>query len=111
MSSIALQELDTQHVDPPLGLAEESAADKVQAMRHSVLRADEFWRRIPGFAHVTAAEFHTHTFQARYTATNIRQIKDLLGNRPRSYFLRMLRWEFSGRRWRVRISPYLLESD
>jgi len=108
MSSIALQELDTQHVDPPLGLAEESAADKVQAMRHSVLRADDFWRRIPGFAHVTAAEFHTHTFQARFTATNIRQIKDLLGNQVSERFFEDVALGVQRAPMSVRISPYLL---
>ena len=81
MSSIALQELDTQHVDPPLGLAEESAADKVQAMRHSVLRGGRLLAPNSRFAQVTAAEFHTHMFQARHTATNIRQIEDLLRDR------------------------------
>ena len=91
MSALALEELDTQHVDPPgfvagdIDVAEVSTPETPD-LRHSDLRTDEFWRRIPGFAHVSAAEFHTHTFQARHTATNIRQIKDLLQDRASESF-------------------------
>ena len=104
MSSFAIEELDTQHVDPPdlvtdnIDVAEVSTPD-MPDLRHADLRTDEFWRRIPGFAHVSAAEFHTHTFQGRHTATNIRQIKDLLQDRASESFLRMWPWELSGRRW------------
>ena len=87
MSSITLEELDTQHVDPPISWWTMSPEVSTPDLQHSELRADEFWRRIPGFADVSAAEFHTHTFQARRTATNIRQIKDLLpGSRLRIVF-------------------------
>ena len=83
MSFIELEEPDTQHVDPPEFVADDIAAAGVTTLdlQHSDLRADEFWRRIPGFANVTASEFHTHTFQAKHTVTNIRQIKDLLQDR------------------------------
>ena len=88
MSSLVLEELDTQHVDPPESVIDEITAAEVgtQDLRHSDLRADEFWRLIPGFANVPAAEFHTHTFQSRHTATNIRQIKDLLQDRASDSF-------------------------
>ncbi|MGA9579517.1 MAG: hypothetical protein WBV90_18040, partial [Terrimicrobiaceae bacterium] len=91
MSFLATEELDTQHVDPPelvpgdIDIAEVSTPD-TPYLQHSDLRTDEFWRRIPGFVHVTAAEFHTHSFQARHTATNIRQIKDLLRDRASESF-------------------------
>ena len=72
------------------------------------LRADEFWRLIPGFANVTAAEFHTHTFQSRHTATNIRQIKDLLQDRASDSFFEDVASGVERAPMALRISPYLL---
>ena len=49
MSSFAIEELDTQHVDPP-----DLVTDNIDVMvstpdmpdlRHADLRTDEFWRR------------------------------------------------------------------
>ena len=114
MSSLApIEELDTQHVDPPeiMGLdidsAEVSTPDRPD-WQHANLRTDEFWRRIPGFAHVTAAEFHTHTFQARHSATNIRQIKELLQDHASESFFEDVALGVERAPMAVRISPYLL---
>ena len=113
MSFLAIEELDTQHVDPPefaagdIDVAEVSTPD-MPDLRHTDLRTDEFWRRIPGFAHVTAAEFHTHTFQARHTATNIRQIKDLLRDRASESFFEDVALGVERAPMAMRISPYLL---
>ena len=108
MTPLTLQEQDTQHVDPPMdfGNAYTSAGEPPE---HARLRTDDFWRRIPGFASVGADEFQTHTFQARHTATNIRQIRDLLGNLAFPILSsRMSRQAWSGPRCPLRISPYLL---
>jgi lysine 2,3-aminomutase len=113
MSFLATEELDTQHVDPPefvagnIDVAEVSTPDTPD-LRHSDLRTDEFWRRIPGFAQVTAAEFHTHMFQARHTATNIRQIEDLLRDRASESFFEDVALGVERAPMALRVSPYLL---
>ncbi len=114
MSSLAtIEELDTQHVDPPEVVAsdidlEEVSTPETPDLRHSDLRTDEFWRRIPGFVDVTAAEFQTHTFQARHTATNIRQIKELLRDRASESFFEDVALGIERAPMALRISPYLL---
>jgi lysine 2,3-aminomutase len=113
MSSLAIEELDTQHVDPPelvagnIDVAEVSTPGTPD-LQHSDRRADEFWRQIPGFAHVSAAEFHTHTFQARHTATNIRQIKELLRDRASESFFEDVALGVERAPMALRISPYIL---
>ena len=46
---------------------------------HCELRRDEFWRTIPAWAQVSAAEFGNHQWQQRHTITNVRQLRDALG--------------------------------
>ena len=50
----------------------------VRAMEHRELRRDDFWSAIPAYAATRADEFHTHTFQARPSVTNVRQLCDTL---------------------------------
>src|SRR5271154_3445267 len=77
---------DTQHVDPPADIVR-SSAGPLPGLEHRDLRDDDFWRVIPAFAHVSAAEFHTHTFQARHSVTNVQQLRDTLGHLvPDSFF-------------------------
>ena len=108
MSSISLEELDIPHVDPPEFLADDVAEVVAPDLQHSDLRADDFWRRIPGFANVNAAEFQTHTFQSRHTVTNIRQIKDLLQDRASESFFEDVALGVERAPMALRISPYLL---
>ena len=110
MSLTVLEELDTQHVDPPQLMADNIQVSdlKTPDLEHTELRADDFWRQIPGFADVAAAEFHTHTFQARHTVTNIRQIKDLLQGRASESFFEDVALGVERAPMALRISPYLL---
>ena len=54
--------------------------NNASSLDHRNLREDEFWRSIPGFRQFSAAEFQTHTFQAQHSVTNIRQLRETLGN-------------------------------
>ena len=105
MSFIELEEPDTQHVDPPEFVDIAAAGVTTLDLQHSDLRAGEFWRRIPGFASVTASEFHTHTFQAKHTVTNIRQIKDLLQDRASELFFEDVALGVERAPMALRISP------
>ena len=101
---------DTAHVDPP---ATDSAPDEPPGRAlpqpdHRRLRRDEFWRSIPGYAEVTAAEFRTHRFQQKSTVTNVRQLRDTLGNIVPDSFYRDLDAGIRQAPMALRISPYLL---
>ena len=54
---------------------------------HREFREDEFWREIPGWQGVSAAEFADHTWQSRNSVTKIKQVKQLLGDRISASFI------------------------
>jgi lysine 2,3-aminomutase len=72
------------------------------------LRDDDYWRAIPGFAHIGAAEFHTHLFQARHSVTNVQQLRDALGSLVPDSFFKDLSDGLQRAPMALRISPYLL---
>ena len=90
---------DTAHVDPP---ALASAPDPRD------LRSDDFWRAIPAYAHVSADEFRTHTFQNRHTVTNSRQLRETLADLVPASFYEDLEAGVKNAPMALRISPYLL---
>ena len=75
---------------------------------HRALRDDEFWREIPAYSRVSAEEFRTHTFQNRQTVTNIRQLRETLGNLVPESFFADLDAGVKNAPMALRISPYLL---
>ncbi len=105
LSPLLDEHLDKQHVDPPV--ADSSLAPEAGA-EHRNLRADEFWRPLPGFAHVSAAEFQTHSFQARHSVTNLRQLRETIGSLAPESFFDDLAAGLKHAPMALRISPYLL---
>ena len=97
--------LDTQHVDPP---AKSSSVRPPSSLAHPALRRDEFWRGIPAYAAVTAADFESHLFQQRHAVTNVRQLRDTLGNLVPESFYADLDAGIAHAPMALRISPYLL---
>ncbi len=96
--------LDTQHVDPPTA----PLLDPPSLLAHADLRDDEFWRGVPGYAGVSAADFRSHLFQQKHTVTNVRQLRDTVGDLVSEAFYEDIA---SGMRYApmsLRISPYLL---
>jgi lysine 2,3-aminomutase len=96
---------DTQHVDPPASLRPGPALPELE---HRDLRDDDFWRALPAFAHVSAAEFNTHTFQARHSVTNVQQLRDTVGHLVPDSFFQDLSDGLQRAPMALRISPYLL---
>jgi lysine 2,3-aminomutase len=96
---------DTQHVDPPDSLR---SSPVLPGLEHRELRDDDFWRAIPGFAHVSAAEFHTHLFQARHSVTNVQQLRETLGDLLPDSFYQDVTDGLRRAPMALRISPYLL---
>jgi lysine 2,3-aminomutase len=83
-------------------------APATPSLEHRELRTDDFWRAIPAFAHTGAAEFNTHTFQARQTVTNVRQLRDTLQGLAPESFYEDLAAGLKHAPMALRISPYLL---
>ncbi len=77
-------------------------------MDHRDLRRDDFWRRIPGYAAVDGGEFHTHGFQARHTVTNVRQLRETVGNLVPDSLYEDVVGGLKNAPMALRISPYLL---
>ncbi|HWL53809.1 MAG TPA: KamA family radical SAM protein [Chthoniobacteraceae bacterium] len=103
--------LDTQHVDPPVPSADGPAPEDPvsrSGFDHRALREDEFWRVIPGFREVEAAQFQTHQFQNRHSVTNLHQLRELLGPLAPDSFFDDLAAGISRAPMALRISPYLL---
>lgn len=98
--------LDTQHVDPPALAADSDSAAPL--LEHRDLRRDEFWRRIPAFRDISAAEFQTHTFQSRHSVTNVRQLRETVEHLATDGFLEDLTAGLKRAPMALRISPYLL---
>lgn len=101
---------DTAHVDPP------AAADlatgepqRPELSDHRDLRHDEYWReRIPGYAHVGAAEFRTHTFQQKNAVTNVRQLRDALDGTVADSFYEDVAAGLANAPMAMRVTPHIL---
>jgi lysine 2,3-aminomutase len=96
---------DTQHVDPP---SSRRSSPALPELEHRELRDDDYWRALPGFAHVGAAEFHTHQFQARHSVTNVQQLREAVGGLAPESFFKDLADGLQRAPMALRISPYLL---
>src|SRR5216684_1763742 len=103
-------------VEKPAGSGPKSVTDEntpplheaFVGLEHRDLRRDDFWAEIPGYADVGAGEFHTHTFQAQHSVTNVRQLRDTLGNLvPESFYADVVEG-IKRAPMALRISPYLL---
>ena len=99
--------LDTQHVDPPSAL-HPNTARPAPVRAHTELREDEFWRGIPGYAQVSAADFESHLFQQKNAVTNVRQLQETLGALVPESFYEDLAAGMRHAPMALRISPYLL---
>ena len=98
--------LDTQHVDPPAPAT--PSAGSGAGPGHRDIRRDEFWRSIPAYAQVTAAEFGNHQWQQRHSVTNIRQFRETVGALVPESFHADLEAGIANAPMALRISPYLL---
>ena len=97
---------DTAHVDPPSVLTTKDLP--TPARDHRDFRRGEFWREVPGYAQVSAAEFRTHLFQQKHAVTNVRQLRDALGAGVADSFYEDVAAGVAHAPMALRISPYLL---
>lgn len=117
----AAMPFDLQHVDPPalgqvvslgrssvFGHSGVSSKPATPDSEHRQLREDEFWRHLPAFQTISAAEFNTHTFQARHSVTNLRQLRETVGHIAPDSFFDDLAAGLKRAPMSLRVSPYLL---
>lgn len=98
------------HAATPSALAATSARPPVapRMLSHKELRDDEYWRAVPGYAGLSAEEFHDHHFQVRNAITSVARLQQVLGPRvPDSFYEDASQ---GGRRapMSLRVSPYLV---
>src|SRR5438445_12965772 len=79
-----------------------------RTLEHRNLRRDDFWSAIPAYAATRADEFHTHTFQARRSVTNVRQLRETLQGLVPDSFYEDVAEGIRHAPMALRISPYLL---
>ncbi|MDB6171717.1 MAG: L-lysine 2,3-aminomutase [Chthoniobacteraceae bacterium] len=99
---------DTAHVDPPSILQSAFSGEAPPLLAHKALRRDEFWREIPGYSNVSEADFRSHLFQQKHAVTNVRQLRDTLGQLVEDSFFEDLSAGMHHAPMALRISPYLL---
>lgn len=97
MENPAIDSLDTE-AEPP----------GQRSLEHRNLARGEYWSHIPAYAGVSAAEFHTHGFQARQAVTNVRQLEQTLRHLVPDSFYRDVEAGLRRAPMALRISPYLL---
>ncbi len=102
---------DTAHVDPPVLTIEAPSGEppsRGSATEHRHFRRDEFWRGVPAYREVSREEFQSHTFQQRETVTNVRQVREALGDLAPETFYEDLAAGLKHAPMQLRVSPYLL---
>src|SRR3954471_4567010 len=98
---------DTAHVDPPSPNAA-PASSRHGTDEHRHLRHDDFWRQLPAYREVSADQFQTHLFQQKQTVTNVRQLRETVGELAPDSFYQDLEEGIRHAPMALRISPYLL---
>ncbi|MDB6151952.1 MAG: Lysine 2,3-aminomutase [Chthoniobacteraceae bacterium] len=96
---------DTAHVDPPSILQSAFSGEAPPLSAHKALRRDEFWREIPGYSNVSEADFRSHLFQQKHAVTNVRQLRDTLGQLVEDSFFEDLAAGMQHAPMALRISP------
>ena len=76
-------------------------------LEHKELREDEFWRCIPAYKDLSAAEFHDHRFQVRNCITSLQKFRAAIGNRVSEAFFEDLAQGLRRSTMSMRISPYI----
>src|SRR5437762_7930917 len=77
-------------------------------LAHRDLLGGEFWRRIPAYSGIGAAEFLDHKWQAKHSITNIPKLLATVSGLVSDAFVADAQRGFERAPMSVRVSPYLL---
>ena len=89
-------------------VTEANLVGPLRDLAHRELRDDDFWKAIPAYRETSAAEFHSHTFQAQHSVTNARQLRETLESRVPDSFYEDVDRGLLRAPMALRMSPYLL---
>src|SRR5579863_5827369 len=93
--------------DAPTPAAQKPPVDPA-TLAHRDLRGGEFWRAIPAYSEIGAAEFLDHKWQAKHSITNISKLLATLSGLVSESFVADAQRGFERAPMSVRVSPYLL---
>src|SRR5579863_584833 len=93
--------------DAPTPAAQKPPVDPA-TLAHRDLLGGEFWRAIPAYSEVGAAEFLDHKWQAKHSITNIPKLLAALSGLVSEAFVADAQRGFERAPMSVRVSPYLL---
>ncbi len=77
-------------------------------LRHSDLLQDEFWRKIPAYTHLSAAEFHDHRFQSRNSVTSLVKLQNAVGDLVGPEFFQDVAAGIQHSTMSLRVTPYII---
>jgi lysine 2,3-aminomutase len=84
-----------------------STAKKIPELEHRNFRNDDFWKEVPGWAHVTRGEFADHKWQAKNSITKVAQVEKVLGSRLSKAVLEDILDGQKRTPMNIRITPYI----
>lgn len=87
--------------------AHKPVADEAR-LQHRELRDDEYWRRIPTYADLSADEFHDHRFQARNSITSLTKLRRVVGDLVSPSFYDDVALGLQRSTMSLRLSPYVV---
>lgn len=96
---------------PSLFKDDEAAVASIDVPRdtlHRELREGDYWRVLPGYAGVTAEEFHSHEFQQRNTVTDLARLRAVLGDLVPDSFYSDLADGIRQAPMALRVTPHLM---
>ena len=79
----------------------------VVTTQHRDFRDDEFWREIPAWKDISRDEFGDHLWQARKSVTNLKQVKETLGDRIDESLIEDIEAGLHIAPMNIRITPYV----
>ena len=102
---IELAQVDAAGAHPPPAL--KPPVDPATLV-HRQLLGGEFWRKIPAYSDIGAAEFLDHKWQAKHSITNIPKLLATVSGLVSDAFVADAQRGFERAPMSVRVSPYLL---
>jgi lysine 2,3-aminomutase len=76
-------------------------------LEHRNFRDDEFWKKIPGWAQVTRAEFEDHHWQTKNSIRKVDQVEKVLGHLASAELMADIRKGQEITPMNIRITPYI----
>lgn len=81
--------------------------EKTHSLAHRDFETGEFWRDIPAWKDVSAAEFSDHAWQSKHSITRLKQLREVLGSRISDATYADIEAGIHRATMNIRITPYV----